>query len=252
MNPDGSFPPDGVRRRLPPLADIAYGLVLGATSVTLGVIGLHLWQGANPPVVTACPPATAPVVVCSDPPPADDRIEPASPQRMTLSIDIEPDDAMLSVFVDGRPLTTGTGDERVVVTGTPATQIELLGASAGHVAVRQRVDFDPDRSRLQIRLLAEPEPASGPPPASPTTEPEAADVDPPEIEAASATLRIGHNRGVPPAQVYVDGVHVGTTPIASHHVTSGPHDVQWRWSDGTSQTQTVTVTGDEVAILRAK
>ena len=44
-----------------------------------------------------------------------------------------------------------------------------------------------------------------------------------------ATLRLGTDTGVAPAEVYVDGEHIGRTPIVGHDVTPGPHTITFKW-----------------------
>lgn len=64
-------------------------------------------------------------------------------------------------------------------------------------------------------------------------------------------IRIGTDPGSRPAAVYVDGKHVGLTPIASYKVAPGRHAVRFEWADGPVVRKTVVVTADEATVVRA-
>jgi hypothetical protein len=222
--------------------DVTYGVVLGAAAVALAVVSISLYGSLRPseapPIAVAALEAPPPQVAC--PPDAPAPSVDATPERMTLSVDVEPNDALLTIFVDGQPLTTGTGDERAVVTGTATTEIDVYAHAPGHARAQQRVAFDPTGSRLRIALTPE---------ATPTAKPSAAPTSSREA-AGLATLRIGTERGTRPAKVVIDGDRIGMTPIASHRVAAGSHRVTWHWDDGTTQTQTVKLAAGEAQTLR--
>ncbi len=68
--------------------------------------------------------------------------------------------------------------------------------------------------------------------------------------AKTSTLRIGTNPGVLPAQVFVDGKLVGTTPIGGFKVSPGKHKVKWKWSDGREVTMSVDIADGETKLIR--
>jgi eukaryotic-like serine/threonine-protein kinase len=68
--------------------------------------------------------------------------------------------------------------------------------------------------------------------------------------AKTATLRIGTNPGVLPAQVFVDGKPVGTTPVGGFKVAPGKHKVKWKWTDGREVTMSVDVADGEVKLIK--
>jgi hypothetical protein len=215
-------------------------VVLGAAAVAMAVIGIQLHDTLEDPL----PPPQISIVAPAQPAQPARVAVPATPaepapelESMTLSIDVEPDDAMLSVFVDDAPVTTGTGDERVVVRGTADTKIEVLAHAAGHEPFRGRIAFDPDGRRMQVALSPSPEP--------PATKAKAPRPGP------AGVIRMGTTAGTRPARVLVDGSSVGMTPIASYEASPGRHEVQWRWPDGTTETRTVTVVADEAITLEA-
>lgn len=65
----------------------------------------------------------------------------------------------------------------------------------------------------------------------------------------TATLKIG---AVPPAEVYVDGRKQSKKTPVVVQVTPGTHKVKFKWSNGKSNTQKVTVGDKEEKIVRGK
>ncbi|MCA9683921.1 MAG: PEGA domain-containing protein, partial [Myxococcales bacterium] len=68
-------------------------------------------------------------------------------------------------------------------------------------------------------------------------------------KAKTAELKIGVAPGNPPADVYVDGRKMGRSPQFVK-VTAGSHTVKWKWDDGKSDTQKVSVGDKEVKLLK--
>jgi hypothetical protein len=67
----------------------------------------------------------------------------------------------------------------------------------------------------------------------------------------TATLRIGVIQGFGPAAISIDGVAVGTTPIANARVTPGVHRIRWDWDDGHSFEQRIEIRDGETKLLKA-
>ncbi|HWB78329.1 MAG TPA: protein kinase [Nannocystaceae bacterium] len=93
------------------------------------------------------------------------------------------------------------------------------------------------------------------PPSTPSTRPSKPkppkQPTPPKPTAAkTSTLRIGTNAGVAPAQVFVDGKLVGTTPIGGLKVSPGKHKVKWKWPDGREVTTSVDVADGEMKTIK--
>ena len=63
-------------------------------------------------------------------------------------------------------------------------------------------------------------------------------------------LRIGTMSGVAPAEVYVDGKHVGRTPLAKVELEAGSHTVEFVWPNDKRVTKKVTVSAGGTAIVR--
>lgn len=93
------------------------------------------------------------------------------------------------------------------------------------------------------------------PPSTPSTRPKQPKAPkqptpPKPAVAKTSTLRIGTNAGVAPAQVFVDGKLVGTTPIAGVKVAPGKHKVKWKWPDGREVTTSVDVADGEMKTIK--
>ncbi len=65
----------------------------------------------------------------------------------------------------------------------------------------------------------------------------------------TAEFKVGVAPGNPPADVYVDGKKEGRT-VCTVKVSAGSHTVKWKWDDGTSSTQKVSIKDGESQILK--
>jgi len=65
----------------------------------------------------------------------------------------------------------------------------------------------------------------------------------------TAELKIGVAPGNPPATVYVDGRKQGRAPVFVK-VSPGSHTVKWKWDDGKTDTQKVSVGDKESKLLK--
>lgn len=65
-----------------------------------------------------------------------------------------------------------------------------------------------------------------------------------------AVLRVGTRSGVAPAEVYVDGKHVGKTPLAKLVLEPGSHTVEFVWANGRRQLKKVTIRAGGTAVVR--
>lgn len=74
---------------------------------------------------------------------------------------------------------------------------------------------------------------------------------PPTGGAKTATLHIGTNKGVEPAEIYIDGVRRGKTPLANIKVAPGRHAVKFRWTDGREVLRRVDVADGGTEFVRA-
>jgi hypothetical protein len=55
---------------------------------------------------------------------------------------------------------------------------------------------------------------------------------------------------MPPADVYVDGKKQDKKTPVFVKVSSGSHTVKWKWDDGKTDTQTVSVAANESKLLK--
>ena len=161
-----------------------------------------------------------------------------------------------------RPFWTAT------LVGFAAAAALLLAFTAG----RESAPAGPPSPNLEVQVVApapsQPErtrpqappapPAPPQPPAPPRPEVKPKPPKPPQAPAAPAappappkgTLRLGTSPGSPPAQVYIDGKHIGGTPISKHPVVTGPHEVVFEWPDGTRETHDVEVEDGTPLVVR--
>lgn len=65
-----------------------------------------------------------------------------------------------------------------------------------------------------------------------------------------ATLRVGTMPGAAPAEVYIDGKLVGTTPLAKVKLEAGSHTVEFVWKNGHRETKRVELEAGKAAIVR--
>ncbi len=71
----------------------------------------------------------------------------------------------------------------------------------------------------------------------------------PKPKPKTSELKIGVNPGLPPADVYIDGKKAGKT-ILKVKVTPGSHTVKWKWSDGKSSSQKVSVADGASKVIK--
>jgi hypothetical protein len=90
------------------------------------------------------------------------------------------------------------------------------------------------------------------PPSRPTSKPkQPKQPTPPKPPVAkTSTLRIGTNAGIAPAQVFVDGKLVGTTPVGGYKCSPGKHKVKWKWPDGREVNTVVDVADGETKTIK--
>ena len=69
-------------------------------------------------------------------------------------------------------------------------------------------------------------------------------------ETEMGLLRIGTVPNTAPAEVYVDGEHLGSTPLAKVVVEAGKHVVRFEWADGAVQERRVAVEAGAAVIVR--
>ena len=137
----------------------------------------------------------------------------------------------------------------VIAQGDPPTPVQAPPQQAPPEAAPPTPTSSPPKQRKKPQRRPKPRPRPKTKP-SPTTTPSTPSA-PPKSAAKTATLRIGTNPGVPPAEVYVDGRSVGKTPRPNVKVTPGRHTVKFKWPGGKEIKKSVTVASNASAIVKA-
>jgi serine/threonine protein kinase len=195
------------------------GFGIGVVLVAAVVATVALTRGSNtqkepPPVEEIAKPVPQPEEKPVGPP------EP-KPEALALSrvfLDVTPPDA--KVAVDGKALG---GSSPHILKGKPGQTLALAVSAEGYVAKRDSVTLTGNDQRRHIALVAE---------AKPTTQP--AD---PTTAVANGTLVV---MVLPFAEVTIDGVPVGETPIR-RTLKAGKHTVELR-NDGLQKKETLAIT----------
>ncbi|HWB79445.1 MAG TPA: PEGA domain-containing protein, partial [Nannocystaceae bacterium] len=242
-------------------------------AATLTIVWL-LPRTPEPPIVIAAPEAPHAIPLAVATPVAT---PPAAPQLGHLVVTVEPRDAI--VRVDGRSIA---GPSPFVATNLAVGSHAIAVERDGFETWSRTIDVPSGELDLPIVLVAMPPTIVEPTKPSATvrmrgreaktpvglkdpfqrsdddsSDPLASGEGSPDLmnpfvpgAEQTATLRIGTNPGAGPAQVFVDGKLLGTTPIGAHKVAAGKHRVKWKWPDGREVTQVITVKPDEVQIVK--
>jgi len=205
---------------------------------------------------------------------------------VTLLLESDPPGAAMSLIVGGQAYAMGTGGAQFKLTREPTATYQVEASAAGFLTTRVDLAFTGEPAeKVKLTLARDnnagiavapvPVPAGTPPavdPAKPVVNPTPTPTPtptpvpattpskpkpskpkptPPPAVAKTATLRIGANAGVMPAQVFVDGKLAGTTPIGNLKVTPGKHKVKWKWSDGREVAMSVDLADGESKVIKA-
>lgn len=73
-----------------------------------------------------------------------------------------------------------------------------------------------------------------------------------EPASADVLLLLATDAGTRPAEVFVDGAAMGTTPLSTRAIPPGRHDIRFRWDDGTSVADSVVLRAGTKVVLRAR
>lgn len=254
-------------RAMPPsrpshgLGGIFLGAVVGAAAAALVMLA------SRPSEPRPLEPAPVPASVVDPVAPAiaAPEVRPAPSSRVALRLRVEPGSA--AVRVDGRIVAAEDLAEtrylHVTTPGHHAVQIHKEGY------VDETLELDVSEEGLAVAVELEPEPPAIDPAAAPdearprsrrspfdelfgrrkkktSDGGSSSDLKNPfksstAAAAKTATLRIGTTSGAKPAQVYVDGKAIGSTPIASYKVTPGHHVIKWAWDDGKTITERIEI-----------
>jgi serine/threonine-protein kinase len=180
-------------------------------------------------------------------------------REVTLTVHATPPTASLQLLAGG----TGTSIKAThKLVREPGVDYQLQAAARGHETVVTPIVFTGQPTQaVEIVLPAagasevavveppEPEPETEPTPAA--TRPDKKKVKAP-AKPKTATLKIGVMPGTPPAEVFVDGKKVGQGPVVTAKVAAGSHTVKWKWADGASYSEKVSIGDNEQKVVRGK
>ena len=130
------------------------------------------------------------------------------------------------------------------------TDYFVVARAPHHLERRLRIGFT-GRSAQFIDVVLEPDPRNPKRRAKPRDDSRDDDKDKRKPTAKTASLLIGTNAGVAPAEVYIDGKFIGHTPQGSVAVTPGRHTVKWVWGNGKKVTQSVTLADGQRKVVKA-
>jgi hypothetical protein len=206
---------------------------------------------------------------------------------VTLLLESDPPGAAMSLIVGGQAYPMGTAGAQFKLTREPTATYQVEASAQGFLTTRVDLAFTGEPAEKVKLTLARDNNATiavapvpvqpgtppvvdpgkpvvnpTPTPATPTPTPTPATTPskpkPPKPKptpaptlAKTSTLKIGANAGVAPAQVFVDGKLVGSTPIGNLKVTPGKHKVKWKWADGREVTTSVDVADGESKVIKA-
>ena len=171
---------------------------------------------------------------------------------VTLKVSVDPAAATLSIVAGETPTEIGKGQPSYAhaLKREDGVSYKLTAKADGYEDVSVPLVFSGDASQdVAVTLVAKagtaPTPAEvvedKPKPKSGGTKP--------KPKPKTAELKIGVAPGNPPADVYVDGKKEGRAPVFVK-VSPGSHTVKWKWDDGKSDTQKVSVGDKEVKLLK--
>jgi serine/threonine-protein kinase len=185
-------------------------------------------------------------------------------KEVALTIEAEPRNAKLEILANGQPTAIKATHKLV---REPGVAYKVQASARGYESMALPIVFTgeatqtvkialPKEGQEAVAVADTPEPAPAPAP-TPAPTPTAKKKKKPAKKKApakpkTATLKIGVMPGTPPATVYVDGRKVGSGPVVVTKVSGGSHTVKWKWSDGKTTSQKVSVGDTETKVVRGK
>ena len=213
--------------------------------------------------------------------PASGLILPVTLQHrdVTLILESDPKGAQMNLIADGKAKPMGIGGSQYQLSRQPGMKYEVEALAKGYHSQRVALDFSGEgQQKVSVTLVRDgsvavapttPQPTTPTPTPTPTTNrdkkkrnnktprprsntptPKPQPTTTPKV-GKTATLAIAGKKGAPPAEVYVDGVRKGKTPLPAVRVTPGRHTVRFKWSDGKEVTRRVFVADGAREVVRA-
>ena len=203
---------------------------------------------------------------------------------VTLILETEPKGSQMNLIADGKAVPIGVGGGQYQLTRQPGVKYEVEALAKGYHTRRIPLDFSgQNQERVALSLVRDGSIAAVTPteppvpdeePAVTRTQPKkqyprprnngggnnggstnngssstAATTPPPGV-GKTATLHIGTNKGVEPAEICIDGVRRGKTPLANIKVTPGRHTIRFKWPSGKEATRRVDVPDGGTEIVK--
>ena len=179
-------------------------------------------------------------------------------RTVSLTISVEPAAAAVTILAGDTATQIGAGAASHVhpLAREPGVAYTLVGVAEGYQEIRLPIVFTGDPAQaVSLTLVTK----AGPAVPGPGPGPDVAPDPTPQVEKKkpvkkpakpkTAELKIGVAPGNPPADVYVDNKKEGRAPVFVK-VTAGSHTVKWKWDDGKTDTQKVTVGDKESKLLK--
>jgi hypothetical protein len=167
---------------------------------------------------------------------------------VTLSVTVTPASATVSLIAGTATTQIGKGSGTIKhqLKREPGLQYSIQATAEGHDDITIPIVFTGDAAQdvpvtLTAKAATQPE-VEPPGPSKPTKRTKV-------VKPKNAELKIGVAPGNPPATVTVDGKQEGRTPVFVK-VTAGSHTVKWKWDDGKTDTQKVSVNENESKLLK--
>lgn len=172
-------------------------------------------------------------------------------RNVALAIKVDPPAAAITLLAADKPTEIGSGaaSHEHKLEREPGVDYTIKAVAEGFEDLSMPVVFTGAATQdisisLVKKTVEEPEPKAKPA-ASKTVK-----KTPAPVKAKTAELKIGVAPGAPPADVYIDNKkQSGRTPVFVK-VAPGSHTVKWKWDDGKTDTQKVSVGDNESKLLK--
>jgi hypothetical protein len=180
---------------------------------------------------------------------------------VTLMIKVDPQIAAIALVAGTETTAIGSGAEshKHQLARKAGVEYSITGTAEGYEPVSVPIVFTGDAAQdVTISMVAKSggtvavnDPTPTPPP-DPTPDPVAEKKPKPKSDnkPKNAELKIGVAPGMPPADVFVDGKKQSKKTPVFVKVSAGSHTVKWKWDDGKTDTQSVSVAANESKLLK--
>ena len=177
---------------------------------------------------------------------------------VTLEIKVDPPTAAVSLVAGTNTTAIGSGAElKHQLKRDAGVEYKLEGKADGYTDSSVPIVFTGDATQeVSVSLVkaggaaVAPTPTPTPTPTEPKPSVSKPSKPKPAAKPKNAELKIGVAPGMPPADVWVDGKKESKKTPVFVKVSEGSHTVKWKWDDGKSDTQKVSVGANESKLLK--